>query len=145
MFKQTLVSGLLVLTLACAPALAQSDSVPPPPGNTEQGPPPGADQGPPPGGPNESMVPSERMGPPPMGGMSRRAANRALIASCRSRASAHGLVGHERRHAVLACVRAQRPHLAARMVCRQKGHRMGLRFRTEQMHMFVRKCLGRAV
>jgi hypothetical protein len=132
--------------MACAPALAQSDSAPPPPGATEQGPPPGADQGPPPGGPNESMAPSERMGAPPMmGSMSRRAANRALIASCRSRANAHGLVGHERRHAVLACVRAKRPMLAARMVCRQKGHRMGLHFRTEQMHLFVRKCLGRAV
>ncbi len=136
MFKQTLVSGLLVLTLACPPVLAQTDQAPPP-GAAEQGPPPGA--------PNESMAPSERMGPPPMGWMSRRAANRALIASCRSRAIAHGLMGYQRRHAVLACVRAQRPHLAARMVCRQKGRRIGLHYRTEQMHLFVRKCLGRAV
>jgi hypothetical protein len=90
------------------------------------------------------MAPSEGMGAPPMGSMSRRAANRALIASCRSRAIAHGLIGRERRHSVLACVRAKRPHLAARMVCRQKGRRMGLHYRTEQMHLFVRKCLGRA-
>jgi hypothetical protein len=137
MFKQIFVSGLLVLTLAGAPVLAQTDSAPPPAGNTEQGPPPGA--------PNESMAPSERMGPPPMGSMSRRAANRALIASCRSRAIAHGLVGRERRHSVLACVRAKRPLLAARMVCRQKGRRIGLHYHTEQMHAFVRKCVGKAV
>jgi hypothetical protein len=128
MFKQTVVSGFMALTLACAPALAQTDS--------SSAPAPG-------GAPSESMAPSAPMSASPMGSMSKRHANRALIASCRSEAIAHGLKGHERRQSVLSCVRAQRPDLAVRMICRHKGKKMGLNH--QSLRAFVKKCkTGRA-
>ncbi|MGO8833693.1 MAG: hypothetical protein ACLQE9_12890 [Roseiarcus sp.] len=136
MFKEAFVSGLLALTLACTSVMAQTEAPPAPPGAAEQAPPPGAR--------GESMAPSAPMGAPPMRAFSRRAANRALIMSCRSRAIAHGLVGHQRRLAVLSCVRAKRPLLAARMVCRQKGKRLGLYPHSARLHAYVRRCLGRA-
>ena len=135
MYKEAFLSGLLALTLICTSAVAQTEPVPPPAGNTEQGPMPGD--------PSGSMAPSGPMSRPAMGSPSRRAANRALIASCRSRASAHGLIGRSRRQAVLSCVRAKRPRLAARMICRRKGRLAGLHFRTYEMRAFVRRCLGR--
>jgi hypothetical protein len=136
MYKEVLLSGLLALTLTYSSAMAQTEPVPAPAGNTEQGPAPSD--------PSESMTPSGPMSSPPTGSMSKRAANRALIASCRSSASAKGLTGRPRRQAVLSCVRAKRPGLAARMVCRRKGKMAGLHAHTDQLRAYVRKCLGKA-
>jgi hypothetical protein len=127
MFRETLVAGILALSMTCTSVMAQTEA--PPPGAPTQGetmmPPPGAE------------------GAPVVKPMRRHMGNRPLIMSCRSRAMAEGLSGGARRHAVLACVSAKRPRLASRMICRHKGHRLGIAWRTGQMHAFVRKCLGR--
>jgi hypothetical protein len=143
MFKEAFVSGLLALTMTCTSVMAQTDEpVPAPPAATEQGPPPGAPGEP--GGPGPSMAPQAPMGMRPMAPMSRRAANRAIIRSCRSAAAAHGLFGQQRQVAVLSCVRAKRPMVAQRMVCRRRGRGLGLYPHTARLHAYVRRCLGRA-
>jgi hypothetical protein len=118
MFRQTFMVMFLALMLAGTGALAQTEP-----------------EGPPPSSPGESM-PSAQMSP--SGSMEKRHANHALIASCRSNASAQGLTGHSRREAVLSCVRAQRPGLAIRMVCRHEGKKMGLSH--QSLRAFVKKC-----
>jgi hypothetical protein len=127
MFRETLVAGILALSMTCTSVMAQTEA--PPPGAPPQG--------------ETMMPPPSAEGAPVVKPMRQHRGGRAVIMSCRSRAMAQGLSGGARRHAVLACVRAKRPALASRMVCRHKGHRLGIAFRTGQMHAFVRKCLGR--
>ena len=126
MFRETLVAGILALSMTCTSVMAQTDA--PPPG------------GPP--APGETMMPAPTEGAPVVKPMRAHRGGRAIIMSCRSRAMSEGLSPGSRRHAVLACVRAKRPRLASRMVCRHSGHRLGIPFRTGQMHAFVRRCLG---
>jgi hypothetical protein len=144
MYRQALLSGLLALTLSCTSVVAQTDAPPPgaPADNSQSGPPAG---GPGPGEPMAGQGDAAPMSSPRMGMGSRRAINKAIIASCRSRASARGLIGHQRRQAVLACVRAKKPHLAARMICRHKGKMAGLHAHSAQLHAYVRRCLGKSI
>ena len=58
--------------------------------------------------------------------------------ACRAQVNAQGIVGPGHRKAVVACIRAKRPGLAKRMICRGKGRHMGLR--GASLHAFVRKC-----
>jgi hypothetical protein len=157
MFRQALVAGFLALTLACTSAIAQTEPVPPPTGNTEQGPltesPGPSSPGPSSPGPSypgasspdasspdASMEPSAPRYAPQMGSTSRRAANRALVRRCRNDVAAQGIAGPGRRQAILSCIGAQRPRLAAWMACRQKGVGMGLPPHSDQLHAYIGRC-----
>ena len=126
MLRETVLAGILALSMTCTSVMAQTEA-----------PPPGA------AAPGETMMPPPGAeGAPVVKPMRQHRGGRAIIMSCRSRAMSEGLSGGSRRHAVLACVRAKRPVLASRMVCRHNGHRLGIAWRTGQMHAFVRRCLG---
>jgi len=127
MFRQIVMSVFMASVLVCEPSLAQTDPMPAPAGNAEQGPAPEQ--------PGDAAAPT---GAPPRA-MARRHAARVLIAQCRSEAKHHGLVGRARRHAVLACVRTKRPDVAVRMVCRAQGRRHGISS-GPAMRAYVRKC-----
>ena len=128
MFRETLVAGILALSMTCTSVMAQTEA-----------PPPGA-----PPAQGETMMPGPGTeGAPVVKPMRTHRGGRAIIRACRGRAMAQGLSGGQRHYAVVACVRAKRPHLASRMICRHKGRRLGIPFHTGQMHAFMRKCLGR--
>ena len=126
MFRETLVAGIVALSMSCTSVMAQTEA--PPPGAPPQGetmmPGPGAE-----GAPGRQADAGASGGPayhqgvprPRHGGRSR---------------------GGERHHAVVACVRAKRRVGFADDLPPQ-GTPVRDPFRTGQMHAFVRKCLGR--
>lgn len=123
MFKSIAASGLLVLALACAPALAQT--APPP----DQAPP--ADQSAPTGA-----------APPAGAPATAKPSAKELVAGCRDEAKGKGLKGDAFKASVHDCVAAQRPKLADRMQCRQQGKAQGLA--DDALKAFVKDCVAQA-
>ena len=121
MFKQIVMSGCLVFALAGLPARAQTAASP-----TDQMP----VASPPSTAASSSAV--------PMGGTS---SVEDLKAGCRSEAKGQGLKGPAFQKAVLDCVGAQQPKVAARMTCRQKGMKNGLKPGPE-LKQFVKTCMS---
>ena len=112
MLKTFALSSFFVAALVCGTAMAQTDNSPPGQGV----PPPGA-----------------AMGAPP--------SNKDLIANCRADARAKGLRGHALKSAVVDCVGAQNPKVAARMRCAQQGKAQGV-MAGDAMKAFVRNCVA---
>ena len=106
MLKNIWTPSLLVLAMAGAPAAAQTGGPP-------------ADQAPAGSGASPLASPSGV----PMGG---KTPVKTLVAGCRANAKSQGLKAEAFLTAVDQCVAAQRPKVAARMGCRQRGRKQGL-------------------
>jgi hypothetical protein len=113
--KKVVTSGFLLFALAGVPVLAQSVAPP-------------ADQAP-------AAV------PPSGAPMGEESSVKDLKAGCRTEAKSQGLKGAAFQQAVLDCVRAQRPLVAARMACRQQGRKNGLT-QGPELKQFVKTCMS---
>jgi hypothetical protein len=121
-FKQIIASGVIALATFGMSAIAQTTGAP-------------ADQAPAAGVGSSPGAPS----PPgaPTGG---KLSARDLKAGCRTDAKSQGLKGTAFQKAVLDCVAAQRPKVAARMACRQQGTKQALA--GPALKEFVKTCMS---
>jgi hypothetical protein len=126
MLKQSIASGIFCVALISMSALAQTEPVAPPANGTEQAPIASPNEAAPAGGPQMNETPRHV------------SSARMLIQHCRAAADEQNLVGRPHRRAVLACVRAKRPDVAKRMICRHKGKHMGLS--GAALKSFIHKC-----
>jgi hypothetical protein len=121
MFRLIIIASVLVLELASAPVVAQTESQP-------------ADQAP--SSSSGASSPPAQSAPTPE---DRRSAAKALVAQCIAAAKEKGLRGDARKDAINNCIAAQRPDLAARRECFQKGKAQNLA--GDAFKAFVRQCV----
>jgi hypothetical protein len=115
-FKQIIASGVIALATFGMSAIAQTTGAP-------------ADQ-----------APAAGVGSSPGAPTGGKLSARDLKAGCRTDAKSQGLKGAAFQKAVLDCVAAQRPKVAARMACRQQGTKQDLA--GPALKEFVKTCMS---